>query len=83
MSEELTEQEKDRKLSAEGRIFRRYAPQAKDVWKFTQMVGFFREAETHDEMKRISVMMFIPDLSYERADICLALKVVELEKGWR
>ena len=60
----------------------RYVRNAKNPWKFTQMVKIMRMAQDEDDLKNISIT-FIVDLSFERADICLALKCVETERGWK
>ena len=54
---------------------------ATDKWKFNQMVQFFREAETKDEMMDI-LKLFLFDMSYTRRDLSSAQYVVEKEKGW-
>lgn len=57
-------------------------PVAKDPHKYEQMVKVFSSTRTPKELSQIS-MAFIFDLSYERADICLALHTIELARGWR
>ena len=55
---------------------------AKDLDNFRQMRKFFSNAETREELSS-AAMLFILDMSYDRADISLALKAVEFDKGWR
>jgi hypothetical protein len=56
-------------------------PQAKDKEKYKGMVTLFSMAQDKEQLKGLS-MWFIMDLSYERADICLALHTVEMARGW-
>ncbi len=46
-----------------------------------QMGKFFETAETHEELKQLS-MLFIFDMEYKRSDIAQVLHDVEIEKGW-
>jgi hypothetical protein len=55
---------------------------AQDLEKFRQMRKFFSNAETKEALNK-SAMLYILDMSYPRPDISLALKAVEMEKGWR
>ncbi len=51
--------------------------------KYRAMRAGLSESESHEELKRMAVMLYVTDLSYPRADICLVLKDIETEKGWR
>ena len=53
-----------------------------DEERFDRMMTAFAATKTHDEMKLLS-WAYIFDLSYPRADICLAMKETEQAKGWR
>lgn len=55
--------------------------QAKDKNQYYQMVEFMRRANTKEEMGKVA-LMFIMDMSYQRADIALAMHTVEMERGW-
>ena len=55
---------------------------AKNTDKFEQMLTLLGNMETHDELKQAALMFFVPDMSYDRGDICLALKVLEMENHW-
>jgi hypothetical protein len=59
----------------------RYMPAAKDQDKTEQMITMFRVAESKDELEQIT-LLFLFDMSYDRGDICLAIGIVEREKGW-
>ena len=63
--------------------FQQYVRQAKNAWHFTVMVRTLRETQSKPEMERVAIPLFITDMNYDRSDICLALKCVEFEKGWR
>ena len=52
-----------------------------DRGTFDVMVKQLRLAETHLDLKVIAAAWMM-DLSVDRADICLALHDVEIEKGW-
>jgi hypothetical protein len=73
-------EEKDMELES-SKYFDRYMPQAKDEWRTKQMVTFLRKAENKEEMEKIAGL-FVFDMTYDRGDICLAMKIVESEKGW-
>jgi hypothetical protein len=64
------------------KYFNRHAHLAKHCGRWAQMIIMFREATSKEELNRI-MSLFMTDMGYERADICLALKTVEFEKGWR
>lgn len=49
--------------------------------KYSAMMKVFNNAESHEELKKLS-LMYILDLSFSRADIALALHDIEVEKGW-
>jgi hypothetical protein len=74
--------EKGAELDVPSKYFNRYSPQAKDYGRYAQMIIIFRNAESKEELNNLSIL-YIMDMSFERADICLALKTVEFEKGWR
>jgi len=57
------------------------AAQAQDPERFERMVKLLSEAQTKSELETLAVL-YIGDMSYKRHDIALALKVVELDKGW-
>lgn len=56
-------------------------PQAKNKQQYWQMVEFMRRANTKEELGKVAVIFGL-DMSYERADICLAAHTVEMERGW-
>lgn len=49
--------------------------------KYDRMVKLLGNAETKDDLE-LAAMLYIMDMSYPRADIALAVKAVEREKGW-
>ena len=49
--------------------------------KYDRMVKLLGNAGSKGELEQMATL-YIMDMSYPRADICLALKSVELEKGW-
>jgi len=55
--------------------------QAKDPEKFDQMVKFLSNTESKEDLVR-ALLLYVMDLSYDRADICLAEKAVLKAKGW-
>jgi len=55
---------------------------AENPEKYDRMVKFFSRAETKDDLTGAS-LLYVMDMSFSRADICLALKRIELERGWR
>jgi hypothetical protein len=62
--------------------YERAVKQAQKKNLFKGMVSFLSNAETKDELEKAAVL-FVLDTQYPRADICLALKTIKLEKGWR
>ncbi len=67
----------------ESSTFQRYKDAAKDIDNVITMVTVFHNgSDSPKEMNKIA-MAYIMDPSYERADICLSLKIVEIENGWR
>lgn len=46
-----------------------------------RMANVFRRSDTKKMMEDMA-MLYILDLRYERGDICIAMKIVETEKGW-
>lgn len=67
----------------ESRQYQSGLSQAANGENYGLMVRVFRDEETQADMSHVCSMLFIHDLKYARADIVLALKTVELEKGWR
>jgi hypothetical protein len=55
--------------------------QPKNREKFDAMCRVLSAAETKTELAQMS-LMYIMDMSYERADIALALHNIEIERGW-
>ena len=55
---------------------------AKGGEKFEAMLAAFGNAVDHKELKWLMCTLYVPDLSYDRGDICLAMKVVEMERKW-
>lgn len=58
-----------------------FRQQAQDHEKYDRMVKLLGNAATKEDMEQ-AALLFIMDLSYPRADIVLAIKAVEREKGW-
>lgn len=56
-------------------------PQAKEVEKYERMVRAFTAAEEKSDLNLLT-MMYGYDMSYDRADICLALHTIEMARGW-
>lgn len=50
--------------------------------KFDGMLKVLSNATSKDELEKMS-MLYVLDMSYPREDICLALKTIEVERGWR
>ncbi len=46
-----------------------------------RMANVFRRSDTKKMMEDMA-MLYILDLRYDRGDICIAMKIVETEKGW-
>ena len=63
-------------------LYERAVLRAQDKDGFEQMVKFFRNSQTHSDLER-AALLFVFDMSYFRADICLAVTVVERENGWK
>lgn len=55
--------------------------QALNQNKYDQIVKLLSKTLSRAEMEQVS-MMFVLDPSFERADICLAMKDIEQKKGW-
>ncbi len=62
--------------------FQRYKAGAKDEDALIRMVTVCGAAENQKELNAAATM-YILDMSYERSDICLAMKIIEIERGWR
>lgn len=60
----------------------KYKEQAKNKEHFKEMTDFFEGAEDQIQISEMAVI-FVLSPQYERSDICLALKAVERDKGWR
>ena len=72
----------DRPRSSVPKSFiKQYKDQAKNADHYREMTEFFSGAEDQDMLLDRS-MLYILGSKYERADICLALKAVERDKGW-
>jgi len=56
--------------------------QAKDKEKYDKMIKFFAGANDKEDMES-RALLFIMDVDYPRQDICLAMKAVEIARGWR
>jgi uncharacterized damage-inducible protein DinB len=70
-------------LPVKQEIFDRYKDGAKNPEKFERMIRMVGEgAETKADMEKMIMMFFATDMSYHRADICLAMKVIEKDRGW-
>ena len=54
---------------------------AQDRIKFARLVKMLSHATNVRELESMSIL-YILDPSYSRADISLAIKQVELDKGW-
>lgn len=50
--------------------------------KYDRMVKLLSQADSKAELESMS-MLYVMDMSFPREDICLALKTIEQEKGWR
>lgn len=59
----------------------RHRAQAQDKTKYDRMVKLLGNAESKEELESMATL-YIMDMSYPRADICLAIKAVELANGW-
>ncbi len=55
---------------------------AQNPAKFEPMLKVLGNAETGAELIQMYLMFYVPDMSYDRGDICLAVKVLEKERGW-
>lgn len=55
--------------------------QAKNLQDYERMVAVLSRSEDKDQLKQMS-LLYILDMNYHRADICLALHTVEMAKGW-
>ncbi len=55
---------------------------AENSEKLESMLKQLGHADNKGEMQQLAVSFYIPDLSYARHDICLAMKVLEIENGW-
>ena len=55
--------------------------QARNLEAYERMVKVFSCAEENGDLQLLS-LMYVADLSYDRADICLALHTVEMARGW-
>ena len=60
----------------------RHRAQAQDKEKYDRMVRLLNWANSKAELEDL-VLLYITDMNYPRADICLAIKAVELANGWR
>lgn len=49
--------------------------------QYERMVTAFSVADSKELMEKFA-LLYVMDRSYSRADICLAMKAVEIEKGW-
>ena len=61
----------------------RYRKQAEDKDRYDQMRTLLQDFDDKPTMNQAAMLFFFPDLSYPRADICLVMKSIEMEKGWR
>ena len=52
-----------------------------DPVNFDTMMKMFSNADSKDELSEMA-MLFILDISYERADIALAIHDIEINRGW-
>jgi hypothetical protein len=59
----------------------KHREQAQDAAKYDAMVKLLVNATSKEELERMA-LLYIVDRSYPRADICLAIKAVELANGW-
>lgn len=55
--------------------------QPKDREKFDAMMKGLSVADSKRELSKMS-LMYVLDLSYPRADICLAIHDIEIDRGW-
>lgn len=60
----------------------KYENGAQNLEHYREMVKWFGGAEDKEQL-RDRTMLYILAPQYHRADICLALKAVERDKGWR
>lgn len=56
-------------------------PQAKNTENYIRMVKAFSYTDSKEQLNSLAVF-YVLDMSYDRADICLALHTVETAKGW-
>lgn len=63
--------------------YKRFIGGAKDEDRVAAMTMNAMTAESKKEMQQLMVMLYFTDLSYDRGDLCLAMKITEYEKGWR
>lgn len=54
---------------------------AKDPEKLDRMLKAFEVAESNDELTQLS-MLYVFDMTYDRGDVLLAVKLTKQEKGW-
>lgn len=54
---------------------------AQDPEKLDRMLKAFEVAENSDELNQLS-MLYVFDMSYDRGDVLLAVKLTKQEKGW-
>ena len=56
-------------------------PMAKNTENYMRMVKAFSYTDSIEQLNGLAVLYGL-DMSYDRADICLALHTVETAKGW-
>lgn len=54
---------------------------AQDPEKLDRMLKTLEVAENNDELTQLS-MLYAFDMSYDRGDVLLAVKLIQQEKGW-
>ncbi len=54
---------------------------AQDREKLDRMLKAFEVAESDDELTQLS-MLYVFDMSYDRGDVLLAVKLTKQAKGW-
>ncbi len=55
---------------------------ARDTPKFDRMLKILGHMATHEELKKAALLLFVPDVAYDRGDVSLAMKVLEMENHW-
>jgi|APSaa5957512622_1039677.scaffolds.fasta_scaffold79992_3 hypothetical protein len=54
---------------------------AQDPEKLDRMLKAFEVAESNDELTQLS-MLYVFDMTYDRGDVLLAIKLTQQERGW-